>query len=521
VARSALAAAALAAWLVLASGAGAAPTRFVLEYCDPALPQTSDPWMTYSVTPAEGVPVRWFNDCLKPGGSIGIQEVGDSGDASAALSVSVPPTPGGYVESVTMIGGTAALGGSNTGTYIYEPDWPFPNGGEDLRVFRVRGAPPASGYGGGDFQVRWGCSGAIGSCVGGPIVYARDIAVTEVDTVAPAISAGGELLSGAVARGVEAVEATATDEGGGISRVEVLANGLPAAPATIPACAAVKVADPAYEGLAALTPSPCPAKVFGSWQVDTAAYPFRDGANTVSVCASDFATTGVPDTSCSPPRTLLVDNSCAESSVGGGASLDATFAEGSSESLTVGYGEGAEIRGTLASASGAAIPGATICVQSATEGDAGPAPAATARTDASGAFQFGVVPGPDRRILVGYRHGSFQLDRTLTVRSHVRPSLAVRPRKLRDGRQVRLGGRLPGPDAGGRVVVLQANVVGSRRWITFRRATTDAHGYFSSGYRFHSTTHKTDYRFRAVVPRQDHYPYVEGRSKPVVVVVRR
>jgi hypothetical protein len=69
-------------------------------------------------------------------------------------------------------------------------------------------------------------------------------------------------------------------------------------------------------------------------------------------------------------------------------------------------------------------------------------------------------------------------------------------------------------------VILQASVVGSKRWITFRRATTDAEGNFAAGYRFRSTTRPTDYRFRAVVPVQDHYPYVEGHSKPVTVAVR-
>ena len=69
-------------------------------------------------------------------------------------------------------------------------------------------------------------------------------------------------------------------------------------------------------------------------------------------------------------------------------------------------------------------------------------------------------------------------------------------------------------------MILQANVVGSRRWITFRRATTVAHGNFDAGYRFHQTTRPTRYRFRAIVPRQDHYPYVEGHSRPVSVLVR-
>jgi hypothetical protein len=71
------------------------------------------------------------------------------------------------------------------------------------------------------------------------------------------------------------------------------------------------------------------------------------------------------------------------------------------------------------------------------------------------------------------------------------------------------------------VIVLQANVVGSSRWVTFRRATTDREGLFSAAYRFNSTTRTTGYRFRAVVPSQDGYPWVQGHSKPVRVRVNR
>jgi hypothetical protein len=69
------------------------------------------------------------------------------------------------------------------------------------------------------------------------------------------------------------------------------------------------------------------------------------------------------------------------------------------------------------------------------------------------------------------------------------------------------------------VVVLQANAPGSRRWITFRKATTDTNGAFRSSYRFTSTTRPTRYRFRALVPSQAGYPWVEGESDPVSVLV--
>jgi hypothetical protein len=121
--------------------------------------------------------------------------------------------------------------------------------------------------------------------------------------------------------------------------------------------------------------------------------------------------------------------------------------------------------------------------------------------------------------VLGYRHDAFQVGRSVRYLAHAGPTLAADKTKLRNGRRVRLWGRLPQPDAGGRVVILQANVVGSKRWMTFRRATTDEEGGFETGYEFHSTIRRTHYRFRAIVPRQDDYPYVEGHSKPVPVLV--
>jgi hypothetical protein len=69
------------------------------------------------------------------------------------------------------------------------------------------------------------------------------------------------------------------------------------------------------------------------------------------------------------------------------------------------------------------------------------------------------------------------------------------------------------------VVVLQANVLGSKRWITFRKATSGHKGVFKANYRFTSTTRATSYRFRAVVPTQAGYPWAQGHSKPLVVRV--
>jgi hypothetical protein len=179
------------------------------------------------------------------------------------------------------------------------------------------------------------------------------------------------------------------------------------------------------------------------------------------------------------------------------------------------------VSGSLQDGSGNPVPGATICLKSETIGvEPTTQPVGTVKTDSAGRFAYSVPAGPDRELLVGYRHDSFQVGRSIRYFAHAAPTLAADKTKLRNGSQVKLYGSVPQPEAAARVVILQANVVGSKRWITFRRANTGPKGNFGAGYRFHSTTRKTDYRFRAVVPTQDHYPYVEGHSKPVTVLVR-
>src|SRR5262249_23754300 len=112
-----------------------------------------------------------------------------------------------------------------------------------------------------------------------------------------------------------------------------------------------------------------------------------------------------------------------------------------------------------------------------------------------------------------------QVAREVRYYAHVRPSLRSSPPVLRNGETVHLWGRLPGPRPGRRVVVMQANSPGSTRWITYKRASSDAKGALRSSYRFTSTRRRTAYRFRALVPGQAGYPWVQGHSAPVRVLV--
>lgn len=293
------------------------------------------------------------------------------------------------------------------------------------------------------------------------------------------------------------------------------------APGAVPgACALAAIENPSYKGLAAYSPTPCPAALAGAWDPDTAEYPFHEGANTVQVCASDLATAGAPNTTCSPPQTIEVNDSCTESPVAGGQNLNADFQGSNAEAVTVPYERPGEVSGALTSNAGDPIAGATICVQAEVqESGSGPQPVATATTDAAGNFSYEVPPGPNRRLLVGYRHDSFQVAKTLDFHAHAKPTIRLSRGRVHGGHRIRITGSLPGPDAAGRVVVLQAASLHGRRWLTFRRATTGPKGGFRSGYRFGATGGTITYRMRAVVPRQAGYPWDAGHSTPKRVKV--
>jgi hypothetical protein len=484
-------------------------SRFVYESCDSALPGGAVPASEHMYS-SNFAPSQ---NCASPGGWIGLSQTGPD-TTFGALYVSIPATPGGFVETETITSVQSGL--ELPSSHINENGFPGPEP-EETRIFPMRSEPSLFGYNGGSLEIYAHCL----SCGAGPVIGAHYIAATEVDPHPPTIGPlTGTALSGSVLRGHQTLAAEASDVGGGLTSFSVLANGLPAAAAVTGSCAVAQVSNRSTYGTVAYSPTPCPPKLLGAWTLDTTAYPFHDGANQVSVCATDFATLGTPNTTCSPAQTVTVDNSCTESSVAGGSEISAQFSRTDAETITVGYGTEAEVSGTLHDAAGDPISGATICVKSQTLGVEPTAqPLGTAKTDAEGRFDYAVAAGPDRELLIGYRHDAFQVARSVRYYAHAAPSLEVDPAKIANGKSIHLWGRLPGPAAGGRVVILQANVVGSKRWITFRRATTDDQGAFKSAYRFHSTTRKTTYRFRAIVPGQDHYPYVEGHSKPASVLV--
>ena len=512
--------------LTMAPGqASAGPSRYVFEMCDSVLPGGGVEGIVYGAHP-RGL-FSSENTCSQPGGALilrqGAINPGDGGSTTWAIPIA--PPAGGALESVTITG--AACGATEPSIWspgwISPPSaWPEPNCGADVRSFRLVNDFKA-------FFVELKCVNGIAPngqpenrCPGGPWVYAHYIATTVIDPSPPTLGApGGSLLSPGIKRGRQGISVALGDVGGGLAGASVLVNGQAAAEPEAFECNVAAADNPSVLGTVAAEITPCPTNGEAGWIIDTAAYPFRDGPNSVRICASDFATVSDPNTSCSAPQAVAVDNSCSESPVGGGEVLSAQFERSNSQEVTVGYGRPAVITGRLANDAGDAIRGAKLCVKMATIGvDERPANVGSTLTDAEGRYRYEVPPGPNREVTLGYRHDSLQVARDVRYYAHAGPSLKVSSRRVENGDRVRFWGQLPGPLNVGRVVILQAGTVGSKRWITFRKASAKAHGVFRAGYRFGSTTRRTRYKFRALVPSQTGYPWVAGRSAPVRVLVR-
>lgn len=496
------------AFALTPSSAAASPARYVLEKCDPAIPGGGTEGANFHGQP----PFAGANNCGEPGGSIFIVQQGEAASSSAFWNLPMPAPPGGSTESITVTGSMCNGAHSDAGTVAFavQRGWSL-NCTTETHRFAVNSPSGVNG------QVWLGCEG---HCEAAPESWAGGFAATEVDPVAPSVNGlGGPLLEGGVLHGHQAASAEATDEGGGVAKMTLRINGIAIEPPDSFHCETVQANNPSIVGTVAIKITPCPATAQAGWTVNTAAYPFQEGKNSVAVCANDFSTIGSPNEGCMT-QSVKADNSCAESPVGGGESLTASFKGNDRQRITVEYGHSAKVAGRLTDAGGQPLSGATVCLEERTlDKERSKLLVEPLVTDSQGHYSYRLAPGPNRAVMVGYRRDARQVERHLRYLAHAHPSLHASSGRLRNGQRVHFQGRLPGPHRRGNVVILQASVLGSSRWITFRRATSRRGGIFRASYRFTSTTRATTYRFRAVVPVQDGYPWVQGHSRSVKVTV--
>ncbi|MFL5835493.1 MAG: hypothetical protein ACJ76K_02760 [Solirubrobacteraceae bacterium] len=340
---------------------------------------------------------------------------------------------------------------------------------------------------------------------------------------------GGSLLAPGERRGTQTLAFTADDEDSGLTAVTVKLGG-----------AAVG----SYDFSASCTYTDwnaCPTSQSRTLDVDTTRV--RDGSYPLRLDVVDAAGNAVTvDTG----RTVTIANAGTASSaaVGEGANAaDRGRHNGSGEAaaailtaelvnrrqaMVLPYRRGAvTVSGRLTQRDGTPIAGARLDVASQTVLPGLPGPdAGQVVTDDDGHWSMTTAQGPSRQVSVGWR--AFDRDRSyaettnLSLLVRAGASMAVRPRRVANGRRVLLSGKLLGRPfpAGGVLVTLQGKPRRGGKWRTFGVTRTRPDGRFRYRYRFTRIAGGSrTFLFRTRINRQEGYPYesgVDGKARSAV-----
>jgi hypothetical protein len=191
---------------------------------------------------------------------------------------------------------------------------------------------------------------------------------------------------------------------------------------------------------------------------------------------------------------------------------------------TASFGSRVPIRGRLTTAGGNPLGATDVEVFERTSlADQPWVRVGVVRTDADGRFAYMAQKGPSRTIR--FRYSGTRLIRpgtgSVNVRVRAATSLGVNRRKVVNGDEVVFRGRVPGGPfpRQGKLLQLQAYSRGSWRTFATPRASATTRRW-RYAYRFTATSGTVRYRFRAVVPRESGFPFAQGASRPLRVVVR-
>lgn len=387
-------------------------------------------------------------------------------------------------------------------------------GGAKAILAGVRGRPHSvawAGTGGRSLVARLVCANPAECGPGrGAYIRARRIVLTLRDSLAPTLGLGGSLTNAGSRRGAQALDVALTDAGSGVRSIAVVLNGKPLASRTL-ACALTP-------GGLAVRLRPCPADPTVHFDVATATGQFRQGLNRLRACASDYSPTTNVNSAC-VDRVVRIDNLCPVSDVAG-AHLVAHF-EGGGSRTGVASGDPARVSGRLTDSDGRPVADAEICVAARPRtAGASERVLATPRTGEDGGFRAQLPAGPSSEIRVAHWPDSdHALERYLDLAVRARPSFRLEPGgTLHNGDRVHFRVHLPAPANASRRLEVEARSNG--HWIHVASGRSDRGGDWSGSYRFHATTKRRTYAFRAIVPRQAGYPYEAGRSDVRRVEVR-
>ena len=383
----------------------------------------------------------------------------------------------------------------------------FSDGAPPFNVFSNCATPSscwatASANGATLFEVRLQCFKSPNCHSDWSYAWTTSFTAAVHDGSPPAIAAGGSLLNGAFVHGVQTLDAAATDAGGGARSVRVSVNGI--------SSRSVDFCPPNYAGQYTAL-KPCPSSSSQQLSIDTQRDPgWTNGPNDVVICSTDAG--GNLSSSC-VRRVVNVDNSCPGSGgteaadLDGGADLGGQLKERAAVTSNV----QPVIRGSLRDGAGHPVAGGTVCIYETVDlPDASRQLISSVTTQANGRFATRLDAGPSRQLDLVYRYNDRVLGGQVKLDSRVVPTLQIARKSLTNGDAARFRGRVPGPNADGRAVAMQARV--GRKWRTFKQLRTDSDGRFVGKYRFTQTSGRVRYVFRALVKRQGGYPYEPGAS---------
>jgi hypothetical protein len=367
------------------------------------------------------------------------------------------------------------------------------------------------------------CRASPGCSHGWAASKAQEFGFVVEDLAQPRVTdVAGPLTEGAAQRGTQLLDLAAADQGSGVSEFELRVNDQRFAREDAGCTTGADADGPFAVGL-----SPCPANAAAQLAVDTTAPPFAEGPNAIEVCARDYAQesddpASFAGESCAPAG-VYVDNSCDVSQAPDAADIRFGFGKRARARLTVRYGKRARAVAKLTDAADEPIDDATVCVSTTDRIDgAGEIDIAEAQTNEGGKAKVKLPKGASRRVKLTYWADEERVEmKTVSLNVRARPKLKMlSKRNLSDGANARFRVKLAGPYRKRRKVAVQA--LAPAGWLDFPGCVgrTDPKGVFRCSYRFREQAGSVRYQFRALVPRQRGYPYLQGRSRSEKLVVR-
>jgi hypothetical protein len=208
---------------------------------------------------------------------------------------------------------------------------------------------------------------------------------------------------------------------------------------------------------------------------------------------------------------------CVRSDSKAGEALNSGMGAQQSETEVVHEGTGSIVHGALRAADGRGVGPVPVCIFSRVVTDQQREFLGLAITAADGTYKFPVPPGASRELIAVHRRDHRELVSRSSIQTIVHPTLKARKKVVYNKHAVRFFGEIPGPHNDRVVIILQAKV--GKGWSAFRRYRTRGDGKFSASYRFRRTFQKRKYVMRAQVRQTVGYPYLQGNSKRLQLLV--